>query len=84
MIALIIVAGVVCALISLSSMKKSEHFIKSLFVTAVQGVTALLAVNASGILTGVTLSVNALTMGSGIIFGTPGIIMNLLVQIFLA
>ncbi len=84
MIPLIAAAGIAGAVISLISMKKSKHFIKMLFLTVVQGVTALLAVNASGMITGVSLSVNALTVGSGVLFGTPGVIMNLLTQIILA
>lgn len=84
MTALIAFAGAVCAMISLSAMKKSKHFIKSFFLTAMQGITALLAVNASGIITGVTLSLNVLTIGCGVVFGTPGVIMNLLAQIILA
>ena len=84
MTALIAFAGAVCALISLSAMKKSRHFVKSLFLTVVQGLAALMAVNASGILTGVSLSLNALTIGSGVVFGTPGVVMNLLIKIILA
>lgn len=84
MTALVAFAGAVCALISLWTMKKSKHFIKSFFLTALQGGAALMAVNASGIITGVTLSLNALTIGSGVIFGTPGVVMNLLIKIILA
>ncbi|MBQ8227919.1 MAG: pro-sigmaK processing inhibitor BofA family protein [Clostridia bacterium] len=84
MVSLLAFSGVVCAFISLLAMKKSKHFVKSLFLTAIQGLTALMAVNASGILTGVNLSLNALTIGSGVVFGTPGIVMNLLIKIILA
>ena len=80
---LIIGALVVCALTVLIYMKKSGRFIKSLFVSAVQGFAALLAVNAAGTMTGVTLPLNALTLGSSAVFGTPGVIMNLIAQIIL-
>lgn len=84
MIYLIAFFGVICAVISLVSMKKSGHFIKYLFLTTVQGLAALLAVNASGLMTGVTLSLNALTLGTSAVFGTAGVVMNLLVKIILA
>lgn len=84
MIYLIVCAGVICGLISFSAMKKTKHFIKALFLTVVQGLAALFAVNASGMITGVTLPLNALTIGSSAVFGTPGVIMNLLLKIILA
>ena len=84
MIYIIAFFGVICGAVSLVSMKKSGHFIKSVFLTAVQGFTALLAVNASGLMTGVTLSLNWLTLGSSAVFGTAGVIANLLIKIILA
>ena len=80
---LIIGALVVCALTVLIYMKKSGRFIKSLIVSAVQGFAALLAVNAAGMMTGVTRPLNAITLGSSAVFGTPGVIMNLIAQIIL-
>lgn len=80
---LIIGALVVCAFTVLIYMKKSGRFIKALLVSAVQGFAALLAVNAAGTMTGVTLPLNALTLGSSAVFGTPGVIMNLIAQIIL-
>ena len=80
---LIIGALVVCALTVLIYMKKSGRFIKSLLVSAVQGFAALLAVNAAGTMTGVTLPLNAITLGISAVFGTPGVIMNLIAQIIL-
>lgn len=84
MTGLIVFAGIICILISLVTMKKSGHFVKSFLFTAIQGIAALLAVNAGGTITGVALPLNALTLGSGIVFGTPGIIMNLIAEIILA
>ena len=43
----------------------------------------MLAVNAAGTMTGVTLPLNAITLGSSAVFGTPGVIMNLIAQIIL-
>lgn len=80
---IICAAGAVCALAVLASMKKSGHFIKSLFLSAVEGMAALFAVNAAGAFTGVALSVNRLTLLSGVIFGVPGIAAHLIAQIIL-
>ena len=65
---LIIGALVVCALTVLIYMKKSGRFIKSLLVSAVQGFAALLAVNAAGTMTGVTLPLVAYG-GSSLVSG---------------
>ena len=74
---------IVCALIVLSAMKRSGHFIKSLFVSALEGIAALFAVNAAGTFTGVMLSVNWLTLSSGVIFGIPGIAANIIAQVIM-
>lgn len=80
-LSIIYIAGILCSAAVLISMKKSGHFFKSAFLCAVQGIAALFAVNAAGALTGVTLSVNPLTIASGAIFGTPGIIFHLMAKI---
>ncbi len=67
----------------LISMKKSGHFFKSLTMSAVQGVVSLLAVNAAGIFTGVSLNVNALTLASAVFFGIPGIIFHLIAKVII-
>lgn len=84
MIIAVIFVGTVCVIASLTAMKKSRHFIKHLLLTALQGGAALMCVNAVGVMTGVTLPLNGLTIGSAVVFGTPGIIMNLLLKIILA
>lgn len=82
--ALIIFFAAVAAFTVFVSMKKSGHFFKSFFVSTAQGIAALFAVNAVCGLTGVSISVNAFTLGSAAVFGTPGVIMNLIAQIILA
>ena len=82
MTAIICIAAVLCALTVLVSMKKSGHFIKSLFLSVIEGTAALFAVNAVGTFTGVTLPVNWLTLTSGAVFGMPGIAAHLIIQIF--
>ena len=83
MIYLLAVFAAVCAFAVLAAMKKSGHFVKSLLLSSAQGIGSLLAVNASGILTGVTVNVNALSLASGVIFGTPGIIFHLIASVII-
>ena len=73
-------AAVLCALIVLTAMKKSGPFFSALFLSAIEGIAALFAVNAAGAFTGVTLCVNRLTLASGVIFGVPGIAVHLIAQ----
>lgn len=80
---IIIFFAAIAVITVLVSMKKSGHFLKSFFTSFAQGIAALFAVNAVCGLTGVSLSVNALTIGSAAIFGTPGVIMNLIAQVIM-
>ena len=80
---IVCVSCVICALIVLSSMKKSGRFFASLFLSALEGTAALFAVNAAGTFTGVTLSVNWLTLFSGAIFGVPGVAAHLIAQLIM-
>ena len=79
---IVCVCAVFCALIVLSSMKKSGRFFASLFLSALEGTAALFAVNAAGTFTGVTLSVNWLTLSTGAVFGVPGVAAHLILQLF--
>lgn len=83
MTAIICGAAAICTLCVLVSMKKSGHFMKSLFLSVVEGTAALFAVNAAGTFTGVTLGVNWLTLASGAVFGVPGIAAHLLIQVII-
>ncbi len=47
---------------------------------AVQGIGALLAVNAAGIFTGVSLGLNALTAGTCAVLGVPGVVTLLVLK----
>lgn len=60
---------------------KSGHFLKKFFSSAIQGALAFLAVNLTGMITGVTLSVNWFTICSAMLYGIPGCIMLLVTQI---
>lgn len=65
----VLIIGVISVLISLF---RSGHLIKNLFITAFQGILSLLAVNVTGLATGVTLSLNWYTLAAVSFFGLPG------------
>jgi len=60
------------------SMLRSRRLVRNLLLSAVSGVAALYAVNALGLLTGIRLAVNGLTLGVSAIAGPPGVIAMLL------
>ncbi|MCL2105656.1 MAG: pro-sigmaK processing inhibitor BofA family protein [Oscillospiraceae bacterium] len=64
----------------LLSMLRSRRLLRHLLLTAVSGIAALYAVNALGMLTGIGLSVNALSLSVSAIGGAPGVISLLLLD----
>ncbi len=71
-----------CAALTVQiSMLKTGRFAKAAFLTCLQGVASLFAVNAVGLLTGVTVAVNWYTLGTGAVLGTPGIVSLLLLDV---
>ena len=69
-----VVVLIICAAAVLTAMYRSGHFFKSLFTTAIQGIASLAAVNITGLLTGVTLSLNWYTILTVSLFGLPSTI----------
>ncbi len=62
---------------------KSEKGATSFFLSAMQGLAALCAVNLTGMITGVTIAVNWYTVISYIVLGLPGVIGTLVLDIML-
>ena len=60
------------------SMLRSRRLIRNLLLSAVSGVAALYAVNALGLLLGLRLAVNGLTLGVSAVAGPPGVVALLL------
>ena len=78
---IIIISFLSIAVISvLLGMIKSKSFIKSLFVSALQGIVALFGINAIGAFTGVTVAVNTYTLVSCSLLGVPAVISALLLD----
>lgn len=65
---------VVAAVAVLWIFKKSEHFFRCLFLSAVSGVGGLCFVNIISTLTGITLAVNPFTVGFSALSGLSGVI----------
>lgn len=76
---------VVCFVLAVPiiTMLKKGSFLKSLFISAFQGLASLLAVNALGLLTGVTLAVNQYTILAAVCLGIPASISMLVLNIIM-
>ncbi|MBR5561646.1 MAG: pro-sigmaK processing inhibitor BofA family protein [Clostridia bacterium] len=72
--AFFIAASVVCSVCVAWWVVKSEKGATSFFLSAVQGIAALFAVNLTGMITGVTIAANWYTVISYIVLGLPGVI----------
>ncbi len=66
------------------AMIKSKKFFRCLFSSAIQGITALFAVNVIGALTGVTVAVNGYTLCASSLFGVPAVISALILDTIFA
>jgi len=67
----------------LASMLRSRKLVRYLLLSVLSGVAALYAVNAVGLLTGLRLSVNWLTLGISAAGGVPGVVALLLGDVLL-
>ncbi len=77
----LIAAVCIILLIPIITMFRKGAFFKSIFLSAFQGLAALLAVNAVGLLTGVTLAVNWHTILACVCLGIPASISMLLLDV---
>ncbi len=79
-------AVLICAVLALALLAvliaflRSGRFFGALFSSAVQGAVSLLAVNVAGMLTGVTVAVNPVTLTAVSLLGIPGTIGLLLLN----
>jgi len=71
------------ALAILASMLRARKLLRYLLLSAMSGVAALYAVNAVGLLTGMRLAVNWLTLGVSAVAGPPGVVALLLADTLL-
>ncbi len=79
-------AVLVCVVLALALLAvliafvRSGRFFAAVFSSAVQGAVSLLAVNVAGMLTGVTVAVNPVTLAAVSLLGVPGTIGLLLLD----
>lgn len=78
---LVIAVVILLLLIPFVAMFKSGRFFRNLLISAFQGIAALLAVNALGLLTGITIAFNRYTIAASVILGIPACISMLLIDI---
>ena len=78
-----IAAAVICTVCVLGWMIKCEKGGKCFMLSAFQGIAAMFAVNITGLITGVALSVNWYTILTSALMGIPGVISMLLLDCFL-
>lgn len=81
--AAIIVILSVSALAVLISLVKSKHFFVALMLTAIQGLSALFAVDYIGGFIGVNVNINPFTLALSSLGGIPGVSFLLLISIIL-
>ena len=62
---------------------KSRHFFSSIFLTAVSGTGALVAVNLLSSVTGVSIALNYITVSVSAFMGMPGVIALVVSQLIL-
>lgn len=78
-----IAAAVICTVCILGWMIKCEKGGKCFMLSAFQGIAAMFAVNITGLITGVALSVNWYTILTCALMGIPGVISMLVLDCFL-
>lgn len=59
------------------------HGLRSLLLSALQGIAALFAVNLVGLVSGVTVALNGWSLGTAALLGIPGVIGTLLMKLIL-
>lgn len=78
--AFFIAAAVVSGICILLWIFKSPKGGRSFFLSALQGLAALFAVNLSGMVTGVTVALNYWTAGAAALLGLPGVICTVILN----
>ncbi len=77
----VVASLVVACLIVIVTAVKTKRFFSSVLLSALQGVAAMFAVNALGLVTGLHLSLNGYTLAASVIGGTPAVIGMIITEI---
>ena len=76
---LVIVAAAAALAITVFAVTERRGF-SALFLNALGGMAALVAVNRTGLASGIQLSVNRWSLGAGALLGVPGVISMLILD----
>ena len=79
----IVASLAVGGLIVIVSAVRTKRFFSCVFLSALQGVAAIFAVNALGLVTGLHLPLNTATILSSVIGGTPAVIGLVIMEIIM-
>lgn len=79
---LIIILGVFVFFAIIHKIDRHKKPLRRACVSVISGVLSLLAVNISGVFTGVTLPVSTLTLLTSLVGGVPGVTMLLALNLF--
>lgn len=77
---LLIAVLVISSLVILVSAYKTKRFFSCVCLSALQGIAAIFAVNAVGLVTDIHLPLNGYTIASSVIGGTPAVIGLLILE----
>lgn len=82
MFKLCVIASVaVSTLVIVASAFKTKRFFSCAFLSALQGIIAIFAVNALGLVTGLHLPLNGYTVATSVVGGTPAVIGMIVMKI---
>ncbi|MBE6784252.1 MAG: hypothetical protein E7536_09630 [Ruminococcaceae bacterium] len=76
----VIASLAIACLIIIVAAYKTKRFFSCVFLSALQGIIAIFAVNAAGLVTDISLPLNGYTIISSIIGGTPAVIGLLILE----
>ena len=77
----LIAAGIFLLLVVIQVILRTKHPIRKAAGGVLTGLAALIIVNVSGVLTGVTLPISMLSIGVSAVAGIPGVTMMLLLNL---
>lgn len=77
----LIAGGIFLLLVVIQVILRAKHPVRKAAGGVLTGVAALVAVNITGILTGVTLPISVLSVGVSAVAGIPGVTMLLLLNL---
>ena len=79
--AIVVSGGIACLLLILGALARSKKPMSTALHTGVGGAAALAVVNLTGLMTGVSLSINGLTLIFTVAAGIPGVVLLMFLKL---